>query len=458
VVSDYTGIMEMTNHGSVDGPVDAAVQAINAGNDMDMQSAYYYDYLKDAVDKGLVSRKTLDTAVRRVLTVKARLGLFEDPFRYCSEERLEAETMSPDKLDAARRMAEESAVLLKNDGVLPIARGTKVAVIGELAASADDLLGSWRGAGESDKVESILDAIRNYNGASNVVYAKGCGKEGDDRSGFSAALAAARSAQKVIMVIGENCYWTGEAASRAHIDVPGVQTELLEKIAALGKPVAVVLMSGRPLELERESRAANALMEVWYPGTMGGQAVTNLLFGEADPAGRLTVTFPLTLGQVPIYYYAKNTGRPFCGDPAVKYESRYLDVPNEPLYAFGEGLSYTSFEYGDISLSANEFGPKGELTASITVTNTGKRAGTETVQMYIRDMAGSVTRPLKQLKGFERVELQPGESRTVSFTVTPETLSFWRKDMTFGPEPGEFTLFIGHASNDAKDAKFRYNE
>lgn len=458
VVSDYTGIMEMTNHGSADGPVDATVQAINAGNDMDMQSAYYYDHLKDAVEKGLVSRKTLDQAVRRVLTVKAQLGLFEDPFRYCSEERLAAETMSPDKLDAARRMAEESAVLLKNDGVLPIAKGTKVAVIGELAASADDLLGSWRGAGESDKAETILDAIKNYNGASNVVYARGCGKEGDDRSGFGAAIAAARSAQKVIMVIGENCYWTGEASSRARIDVPGVQTELLEKIAALGKPVAVVLMSGRPLELERESKAAGALMEVWYPGTMGGQAVTNLIFGEADPSGRLPVTFPLTLGQVPIYYYAKNTGRPFRGDVSVKYESRYLDVPNEPLYAFGEGLSYTSFEYGDILLSSNEFGPKGGLTASISVTNTGKRAGTETVQMYIRDLVGSVTRPLKQLKGFERVELQPGESRTVSFTVTPETISFWRKDMTFGPEPGEFTLFIGHASNDVKDANFRYNE
>lgn len=457
VVSDYTGILEMINHGNVDGPEDATVKAINAGNDMDMQSAYYYEYLLDAVNKGLVSKKTLNDAVRKVLTVKAQLGLFEDPFRYCSEERQASETMTEYNLEAARKLAEESAVLLKNDGVLPIAKGSKVAVIGELAARADDMLGTWRGAGESDKMISILDAIKEYNGASNVIYARGCGTEGEDRSGFAAAIIAALRAEKIIMVIGENCHYTGEAASRAYIDVPGDQTELLEKIAALGKPVAVVLMSGRPLALERESEAANALMEVWYPGTMGGKAVTNLLFGEANPCGRLPVTFPRTLGQVPIYYYAKNTGRPYI-HPTAKYESRYLDVPNEPLYAFGEGLSYTSFEYGDISLSADEFGPKGELIASITVTNTGKRDGIETVQMYIRDLVGSVTRPVKQLKGFERVRLQAGESKTVSFTITPETLAFWRKDMSFGPESGDFNVFIGHASNDVKSAKFTYNE
>ncbi len=457
VVSDYTGIKEMIAHGSVDGPEDATVKAINAGNDMDMQSAFNYEYLVGAVKKGLVSKKTLNQAVRKVLTVKAQLGLFEDPFRYCSEERQAAETMTEYNLEAARKMAEESAVLLKNDGVLPIAKGSKVAVIGELAVRADDMLGTWRGAGESDKMESILDAIKEYNGASNVIYAKGCGTEGQDRSGFAAAIVAALRAEKVIMVIGENCHSTGEAACRAYIDVPGVQTELLEKITALGKPVAVVLMSGRPLVLERESAAANALMEVWYPGTMGGKAVTNLLFGEANPSGRLPVTFPRALGQVPIYYYAKNTGRPFV-NPTAKYESRYLDVPNEPLYAFGEGLSYTTFEYGDISLSTEEFGPKGELVASITVTNTGKRDGVETVQMYIRDLVGSVTRPVKQLKGFERVNLQAGESKTVSFTITPETLSFWRKDMSFGPESGKFDIFIGHASNDVKSAKFTYNE
>ena len=456
VVTDYTGINEMVCHGYAADEADAGRLAINAGIDMDMQSAAFFNYLKEQVESGAVSRKTLDRAVRRVLNVKEALGLFDDPFRYCSEEREASETLTGENKAFARKLASESMVLLKNDGVLPLVKGEKVAVIGSLAASRDDLLGTWRAAGEVDKVPaSILDAIREYNGAANVVYAEGCKEQGDDRSGFAAALAAAKRAKKVVLVIGENCHWSGEAASRSDIRIPGVQSELLEKIAATGKPVAVVLLNGRPLDLSAESETAGAILEAWYPGTMGGYAAADVLYGEYNPSGKLSITFPRNLGQVPVYHYAKNTGRPYV-HPEAKYESRYLDVPNEPLYAFGHGLSYTSFDYSDITLSAPSFAGNGSLTASVTVTNTGAVAGTETVQLYIRDLVGSVTRPVKQLKDFARVTLGPGASETVSFTIGKETLSFWRQDMTFGPEAGDFKLFIGGASDAVKEAEFAY--
>ena len=457
VVSDYTGIMEMTFHGTARDTCQAGVQALEAGLDMDMMSAAFYNYLKGSIERGEIKMKTVDEAVRRILRVKEELGLFDDPYRYCDEQREASQTMTPEHLATALKMAEESAVLLKNDGVLPLSKGTKVAVIGTLADDPNQYLGSWRAAGDGSYPQSILHAIMDYNGEKNVVYAKGCRQFGEDRSGFAEALKAARSADKVVMVIGEDYSWSGEAASRGDIDVPGVQTELLEKIAALGKPVAVVILSGRPLALERESKAAGAILEAWFPGTMGGKAVTNLLFGEANPQGRLPATFPLCLGQVPVYHYMKNTGRPYL-HPGFKYESHYLDIPNEPLYAFGEGLSYTSFEYGEVSLSADSFGPKGSITASIEVRNTGDRAGVETVQMYIHDRLASVTRPVRQLKGFEQISLQPGEARTVSFTIDPETISFWRRDMSYGPEAGEFDVYIGHASNDTKAASFSYED
>ena len=458
VVTDYTGINEMVCHGYAADEADAGRLAINAGIDMDMQSAAFFNYLKEQVESGAVSRKTLDRAVRRVLNVKEALGLFDDPFRYCSEEREVSETLTDANKAFARKLASESMVLLKNDGVLPLVKGEKVAVIGSLAASRDDLLGTWRAAGEVDKVPaSILDAIREYNGAANVVYAEGCKEQGDDRSGFAAALAAAKRAKKVVLVIGENCHWSGEAASRSDIRIPGVQSELLEKIAATGKPVAVVLLNGRPLDLSAESETAGAILEAWYPGTMGGYAAADVLYGEYNPSGKLSITFPRNLGQVPVYHYAKNTGRPYV-HPEAKYESRYLDVPNEPLYAFGHGLSYTSFDYSDITLSAPSFAGDGSLAASVTVTNTGAVAGTETVQLYIRDLVGSVTRPVKQLKDFTRVTLGPGASETVSFTIGKETLSFWRQDMTFGPEAGDFKLFIGGASDAVKESEFAYAE
>ena len=431
VVSDYTGINEMIMHGYAADESHAAELSMNAGLDMDMMSAAYMNHLTDLVKSGKVSEKTLDNAVRRILNIKAALGLLDDPYKYCDSQREKDRTLTPENKAFARQIAAESMVLLKNNGVLPLKKGEKIAVLGPMAGTKDDLLGSWRGAGEVESVPaSIEDAIKEVT-------------------------PVAASASKVVLVLGEPWSWTGEAASRTSINLPKEQTELLKSLKKQGKTVALVLLNGRPLDLSEESEYADAILEAWYPGTMGGYAVADVLFGDYNPSGKLSVTFPRNLGQVPIYHYAKNTGRPYI-HPDAKYESRYLDCPNEPLYAFGHGLSYTTFEYSDIALDASSFKAGGKLVAKVKVTNTGKVAGTETVQLYIRDLVGSVTRPVKQLKGFERITLQPGECREVSFTIDKEMISFYRQDMTWGPEPGDFKVFIGGASDIVKEASFSY--
>lgn len=454
VVTDYTSINEMVHHGVAANDAEAGLLAIKAGVDMDMQGEVYFKYLKKQVDEGQVDEELIDEAVRRVLKVKFLLGLFDDPYRYCNEEREKRYVYAPEHLEAALELAKKSMVLLKNDQqVLPLKKGEKIAVLGELAASTRDLLGSWKAAGDWDFMQSTVDALREYNGADNVLYAEGAKKTGDDRSGFSAALAAARRADKVVMVIGEDWEWTGEAASRTSILIPGVQTELLAEVKKLGKPVVVVLMNGRPLDLSREHQLADAILEAWYPGTMGAKAITQVLFGEYNPSGKLPMTFPLNLGQVPVYYYAKNTGRPIylLND---KYKSKYIDAPNDPLYPFGFGLSYTQFTYSDLKLNTTELTPEGSLTASVTVTNTGLYDGIEVVQWYVRDLVGSVTRPLKELKGFNRIELKKGESKKVEFTLTPDQLAFHRIDMSFGTEPGEFKLYAGGNSKELLETGF----
>jgi beta-glucosidase len=454
VVTDYTSINEMVHHGVAATDADAGVMALEAGVDMDLQGGVYFDYLVEQVKSGRVSERLVDDAVKRILTVKYMLGLFDDPYKYCNPEREKRYVYAPENLEAARDVARRSMVLLKNEeGVLPLKRGEKIAVIGELATSKRDLLGAWKAAGDWDFINSTLDEIRAYNGTGNVVYAEGCKIEGEDRSGFAGALAAARRADKVVMVIGESCDQSGEAASRTDIDVPGVQTELLQKIAATGKPVVVVLLNGRPLTLPRENAAADAILEAWFPGTMGAGAITDVLFGEYNPSGKLPMTFPLNVGQIPIFYYEKNTGRPiYLPDP--KYKSRYLDSPNDPLFPFGYGLSYTTFDYSPITLSSDVLTQKGTLTASVTVRNTGTRDGEEVVQLYVRDLVGSVTRPVRELKGFEKIFLAAGESRQVSFEITPDDLAFHRADMTPGTEQGDYNLFIGGNSRDVKQASF----
>jgi len=455
VVSDYTSVNEMVHHGIVANEEEAALLAIKAGLDMDMQGEVYAKYLKGLIEKGLVDEKTIDQSVRRILKVKFKLGLFDDPYRYCNEAREKRTIYAPEHLEAAFDVAKRSMVLLKNENnVLPLKKGEKIAVIGELAASKRDLLGSWKAAGDWNFMKSVLDELKEYNGEKNVLYAEGCKKMGDDRTGFAQAIATARRADKIVMVIGEDAEWTGEAASRSNINVPGVQTELLEQLKLLNKPLVVVLMNGRPLVLTKENKLADAILEAWFPGTMGGKAITYVLYGEYNPSGKLTMTFPQNLGQVPIFYYEKNTGRPiYLGND--KYKSKYLDCPNDPLFPFGFGLSYTTFEYSDITLSTKELQQNGSIKATVTVTNTGKTDGEEVVQCYIRDMVGSVTRPVKELKGFEKIFLKAGESKEVSFTITPDLLAFHRLDMTYGTEPGDFKLFIGGNSRDVKETSFK---
>lgn len=453
VVTDYTSINEMVHHGYARDEAEAGVKAVNAGVDMDLQGEVYFSYLRGLVDSGFVREKTIDDAVRRILNVKAKLGLFDDPYLYCDRARENQVVSNPEIKALSRDAARRSMVLLKNEGCLPFDRGDRIAVIGELAASRRDLLGSWKAAGEWDDMNSILDAVRAYNGAANVIYAEGCRKIGSDRSGFGEAMDAVAQADKVLMVIGEDWDWSGEAASRTDIGVPGIQSELLKMIASAGKPVAVVLLNGRPLVLEEESKDADAILEAWYPGTMGAEAVTDVVFGQYNPSGKLTMTFPRSVGQIPVFYYEKNTGRPIYL-PNDKYKSKYLDSPNEPLYPFGYGLSYTDFKYSNLTLSSPKMKKGHTIDATVTVTNIGSMTGEETVQLYIRDLIGSVTRPVKQLKGFQKLVLAPGESRTVTFTIDDEMLSFWRHDMTFGMEDGDFKVMVGGSSSDLLQTSF----
>ena len=454
VVTDYTSINEMVNHGIVGNEPDAGLLAVKAGVDMDMQGEVYFKYLKKQVTEGLVPDKAINDAVKRILRVKFMLGLFKDPYLYCNEAREKREVYSPAHLEATLDVAKKSMVLLKNDNnVLPLKKGEKIVVIGQLATSTRDLLGSWKAAGDWNFMKSTLDELKAYNGEANVTYSEGCKPFGDDRGGFVAAIEAARNADKIVMVIGESCDWSGEATSRSNIHIPGVQSELLEKLKVLNKPIVVVLMNGRPLDLSKESEQANSILEVWFPGTMGGKAITQVLYGEYNPSGKLTMTFPRNLGQVPIFYYEKNSGRPnYLPDP--KYKSRYIDSPNDPLYPFGFGLSYTTFAYSDIKLSTTELSEKGELKATVNITNTGNVAGEEIVQCYVRDLVGSVTRPVKELKGFEKITLKAGESKNVTFIITPDMLAFHRLDMTYGTEPGDYKLFIGGNSRDVKETGF----
>ncbi len=455
VVTDYTSINEMVHHGVAVDDAAAGLLAVKAGVDMDMQGEVYFKYLKKQVEEGLVKESQIDDAVRRILKIKFKLGLFDDPYRYCNEDREKRLVYAPEHLEGALDVAKKSMVLLKNENqALPLKKRDKIAVIGELAASTRDMLGSWKAAGDWNFMKSTLDELKAYNGSSNLFYAEGVKNKGYDRSGFAIAMSAARKADKIVMVIGEDWEWSGEAASRTDISVPGVQTELLALLKTLNKPVIVVLMNGRPLVLERENQLADAILEAWYPGTMGGKAITEVLFGDYNPSGKLPVTFPLNLGQVPVYYYAKNTGRPIYL-PDEKYKSKYLDSPNGPLFPFGFGLSYTTFEYSPITLSSKELTPNGMIKASVTVSNTGVYDGEEVVQCYVRDLVGSVTRPVKELKGFEKVMIKAGESKEITFTITPDMLAFHRIDMSYGTEPGDFNLYIGGNSRDVQEIKFK---
>jgi beta-glucosidase len=457
VVSDYTSINEMVNHGIAADDYGAGRAALNAGLDMDLQGFVYHDYLGKMVTNGDITLKQVDDAVRRILTVKFALGLFDDPCRHdCDERQATVDEYPHEHLAAAYRLATESLVLLKNDRqTLPLKPGANLAVIGPLADSRGDLLGCWSGAGDASVVRTVLEAIKSNNVGGKVTFAKGCDVSSNDRSGFKAAVEIARHADAVVMVLGESADMCGEASSRTSINLPGVQTELIRQIAQTGKPLVIVLMNGRPLALEEELSLANALVEAWFPGTTGARAVVNVLFGKSNPSGRLPVTFPRNLGQVPIFYNAKNTGRPINpARPHEKYRSNYLDAPNDPLYPFGYGLSYTTFTYSGLKLDRDTLHPGEKLTVTVDVANTGSVDGIETAQLYLHDLVADVARPVRELKGFQRVELKAGEHRTISFEIGEKELTFLRADMTWGTEPGKFDVFVGPNSRDLQSVRF----
>ena len=460
VVTDYTAVNELIPHGVATDLKDAARLAINAGVDMDMQGGAYDDYLKELVGEGKVSEKQIDTAVRRVLKLKFMLGLFDDPYRYCDEKREKETIYSKENLDAAYDMACKSMVLLKNDKqVLPLEAGKSIALIGPLADSKRDLLGSWKAAGDWEQISTIYSALKKANEGGKVSYNKGCELTGDDRSMFTEALEAAKKAEVVVMVLGESCDWCGEAASRTSISVPDIQKELLHEVSKLGKPVVLVLMNGRPLALVDEHEWSDAMLEAWFPGTMGGEAVADVLLGKYNPSGKLPATFPRNLGQVPIYYSAKNTGRPYEPEgPEQKYRSRYIDSSNQPLFPFGYGLSYTTFSYKNLQLSKSTIADGDSLEVSVDVTNTGNYDGHEVVQLYVRDLIGSVTRPVKELKGFKKIAVAKGETKKVTFELRTDDLAFYRKDMTFGTEPGQFMVFVGGNSDVDSSKEFMLTE
>jgi beta-glucosidase len=473
IVTDYSSINEMVAHGM--GNLEAvSVLALKAGVDMDLAGQAYINTLRIALEGGKVTLQEIDTACRRVLEAKYKLGLFKDPFKYFNEKKADEILLCQKHLDAAREIAVRSMVLLKNkNDLLPLKKTGKIAVVGPLADSKADMLGTWAWKGNIDKVVTILAGIKSAAGSkAEIMYAKGSGfttdpyllninrKKGDvivpsadeEKRLLNEARAFAAKADVIVAVLGEPRDWSGEAASRSDIGIPECQRTLLKEMLATGKPVVLVLSNGRPMTLTWENENVDAIVETWHSGTQAGNALADVLFGDYNPSGKITATFPRSVGQIPIYYNHKNTGRPIVAD--IKFTTKYLDIPNEPLYPFGYGLSYTTFEYSNMVLDKKEIGANDTLTAAITVTNSGKRDGEEIVQLYIRDMVGSVSRPVKELKGFKKVMIPAGKTAKITFALTAADLAFWRKDMVFGTEPGEFELYIGTNSSEVVTGAF----
>ncbi len=453
VVSDWGSVREMAVHGYADDLPDAAAKAIAAGSDMDMESSAYASSLAQLVRSGRVDVALVDDAVRRVLTKKFELGLFDDPYRFSDPAREKAALADPRHRAAARRIAAESMVLLKNDGAaLPLRKGARsIAVIGPLADARRDLEGGWIVDSNAATMASLVDAVRTHAGAgTRVATAAGCDVACRGTEGFADALDLARASDVVVLAVGESWDMSGEAKSRAHLGLPGRQAELFDALKAIGKTPVVVIMAGRPLIFENVAEGANAILYAWHPGSEGANAIADVLFGDVNPSGKLPMTFPRNMGQIPIGYQQYQTGRPVLDNGNSVYRSAYIDSPNTPRYAFGHGLSYTTFAYDDLRLSSTRMTPDGKIALRFTLTNSGPVAGAEVVQFYLRDPVASVVRPVKELKGFQRIALKPGERRTVSFAIDRDTLSFFDRKLAWGAEPGTFELMVGSASDDIR--------
>ena len=480
VVTDFTGISEMIAHGIGDLQTVSA-RALNAGVDMDMVSEGFTGTIKKSIDEGKISMETLDKACRRILEAKYKLGLFDNPYKYCDLKRPKRDIFTKEHRDAARKIAGESFVLLKNDKsgssanpTLPLKKEGTVAVIGPLANTRSNMPGTWSVAARLNDYPSVYEGLKEMMaGKVNITYAKGSNLISDaayeeratmfgrslnrdnrtDKEMLDEALKVAANADVIIAALGESSEMSGESSSRTNLDLPDVQRTLLEALLKTGKPVVLTLFTGRPLTLTWEQEHVPAILNVWFGGSEAAYAIGDVLFGDVNPSGKLTMTFPKNVGQIPLFYNHKNTGRPLLeGKWFEKFRSNYLDVDNDPLYPFGYGLSYTNFQYSDITLSAPTMGQDGSVTAMVTVTNTGKYDGAEVVQLYIRDLVGSITRPVKELKGFDKIFLKAGESKTVSFKITPELLRFYDYELNYVAEPGDFDIMIGGSSQSVKTA------
>ncbi|HEV2667775.1 MAG TPA: glycoside hydrolase family 3 C-terminal domain-containing protein, partial [Blastocatellia bacterium] len=452
VVSDYESVREIINHGVAADEAEAARKALTAGVDVEMVSRLYNQRLPRLVKEGKLPLAVIDEAVSRMLRVKFRLGLFENP--YTDEARESRLFLSREHMAAAREVAARSMVLLKNEReTLPLSKDlNSIAVIGPLADDQANPMGSWTGDGRKEDVVTLLAGIKAKAPAARVVHAKGCDINTDDTGRIAEAARVARESDVVILAVGESAEMSGEAAARSSLDLPGRQMDLVRAVQESGKPYVVVLMNGRPLTTNWIAENSPAILETWFAGTQAGNAIADVLFGDVNPGGKLPVTFPRAVGQVPIYYNHKNTGRP--PDANNKYTSKYYDLPWTPLYPFGYGLSYTQFRMTNLQLSAQRIRPDGKVIVSVEVENTGKRAGDEVAQLYLRDVAASVTRPVKELKGFQRITLQPGEKRRVEFTLSPEHFGFWSHENRFIVEPGDFKVTVGSSSEGGLEAVF----
>lgn len=476
-VTDYTGINEMIDHG-MGNLQQVSALALNAGIHMDMVGEGFLTTLKKSLDEGLVTLEEIDNACRLILEAKYKLGLFMDPYKYCDPVRAKKDIYTPENIQLARKAATKSFVLLKNDkNILPLNKTQSIALIGPLADAQNNMSGTWAVATDNENNITVIQGLKNALGKNvKINYAKGSNLFYDEKLEANAtqfgkvfnrdkrtkeellaeALKAAKASDVIVAAIGESAEMSGESSSRTNLQIPDAQKDLLKALVATGKPVVLVLFTGRPLAITWEQENVGAILNVWFGGSETGNAIADVLFGAVNPSGKITTTFPQNVGQVPIYYAHKNTGRPAESDKWFqKFKSNYLDVSNEPLYPFGYGLSYTNFNYSNLKLSSENLTKDGKLTATVTLKNTGKVDGEEVVQLYLRDMVGSITRPVKELKGFQKIYLKAGESREISFTITEQDLKFYNSSLEFVSEPGTFTIFVGGNSRDVLNAGFR---
>lgn len=478
VVTDYTGIEEMVYHGVGD-LQQVSAQSLKAGSDMDMVAEGFLNTLKQSLEDGKVSINDIDTAVKRILTAKYQLGLFDDPYKYCDVNRAKTEIFTQENRDFARTVGAESMVLLKNENqTLPLKKSSTIALIGPLANTSVNMAGTWSVATDQEKSKTVLDGLKSVvTDKANILYAKGSNVDYDlelekratmfgkdiprddrtDKQLLDEALAIAKKADVIVATLGETAEFSGESSSRTNLEIPQAQKDLLNALLKTGKPVVLVLFTGRPLVLVEENETVPAILNVWFPGSEAGLSIADVLFGDVNPSGKLTATFPRNVGQIPIFYNHKNTGRPL-GNKEGKFEkfkSNYIDVRNEPLYPFGYGLSYTTFEYSNLKLDQTSISMDGKTNITVDVTNTGNYDGKEVVQLYIRDVVGSVTRPIKELKGFKKAFIKKGETQTVSFDISVEDLKFYNYDLDFVAEPGDFEVFVGTNSDVSLKTSFK---